>query len=120
TTYFLAILSISILSLSSCNEDNATKVNTIKEGFVYLDGKDFKIGDEKFFPIMMNYMVDVRFINDEYLLGPNIAYDSIHVYEGKTKSEVHKRLRAHLKLIKEFGFNSIRLVGFNTESYNDT
>ncbi len=105
--------------LVSCNLPSNEDDSPRKEGFVYLEGKEFMLDGEKFFPIMMNYMFDMREMDGEIFFGPSNSYDSLYIYEGKTKIEIQERLRVHFQLIKELGFNTIRLVGAISESYTD-
>jgi len=81
---------------------------------VYLDGKEFKINDESFFPIMLNYIGMIRELkNGSYSLSPAMDYDSLDVFESSTVNENLDQIRAHFALIKEMGFNSIRLAGLD-------
>jgi hypothetical protein len=78
--------------------------------FVYLKGKIFKHKGQDFFPIMLNYVVSFRKIGNEYLLSPIKEYENPDEFEFYTKDSLENQIRGHLLLIKEMGFNSIRLV----------
>jgi hypothetical protein len=123
--YYLSIIFIVLLySCNSNNNNNKTEKGSIhccnqqydeKEhdlsgtDFIYLDGKEFKLRNEKYFPIMLNYILSCREINGEFLLSPHIDYEDIGIFETNTKQEIEKQFRTHFQLIKEMGFNSLRL-----------
>ncbi|NVN94282.1 MAG: hypothetical protein HXX18_03255 [Bacteroidetes bacterium] len=104
------LLLLPIIFLISCNSDIYKKKDLSKTDFVYLEGKHFKIKDKTFFPIMLNYVVCFRNIENEYLLSPIKEYENPEIFETNTKDSLETQIRGHLQLIKEMGFNSIRLV----------
>jgi len=87
--------------------------------FIYLKDNHFELRGEKFFPVMLNYIVSFRNINDEFLLSPYLDYEKVGVFESNTKEEIEEQLRGHFQLIKEMGFNTIRLC-FDRASQNDS
>jgi len=104
------LLLLPIIFLISCNSDIYKKKDLSKTDFVYLEGKHFKIKDKAFFPIMLNYVVCFRKIENDYLLSPIKEYENPEIFETNTKDSLETQIRGHLQLIKEMGFNSIRLV----------
>lgn len=78
--------------------------------FVQLKNNQFYYQDSIFYPIMLNYVTYIRKIGNEYVISPDKEYDHPTIWEGNTKDSVLHVLRGHLTLIKELGFNSIRLV----------
>lgn len=66
------------------------------QGFVYLEDGIFKIDGERFFPLMLNYKVDVKRFGDDVVISPVSYYG-----DGTFAS--------HVELIKELGFNSMRI-----------
>ncbi len=85
--------------------------------FIYLDGKAFKHKGKDFFPVMINYAVCFRNIENQNLLSPIIEYENPTEFEGNTKDSLELQIRSHMHLIKEMGFNSIRLA-FDRVSYD--
>jgi len=97
-----------ILLIFSCQPKEQPK------DFVYIDNKQFAVNQERFFPLMINYIGLIReFEKGEFSLSPAMDYDSLDVFEAKTPSESIDRVRAHFALIKELGFNSVRLAGLD-------
>ena len=54
-------------------------------------------------------MVDLRVIDSILYVVPDLSYDSITKHESNTEEEILQQFRAHFQIIKELGFNSIRL-----------
>jgi hypothetical protein len=81
----------------------------LNEGFVYLDGKTFKIDEKPFFPLMLNYVVNFRNSDDTFWLSPVKDYEDPNIYEADTKDGTYTQVQGHMQLIREMGFNSIRL-----------
>jgi len=103
------ILLIITLLIISCKNDFIKK-DISKSDFVYLKAKKFKINEKDFFPIMLNYVVCFRNIDSELLISPIREYENPYIFESNSKDSIEYQTRAHLQLIKEMGFNSIRLV----------
>lgn len=92
------------------------------EGFVCLDEKTFMIDNEPFFPLMLNYVVSFRNTGSEFWLSPVRDYENPDIYESDTKAGTDAQINAHMQLIREMGFNSVRicfdrLVSTKTISY---
>lgn len=102
-TLFL-IISISIFS---CNNKSEQKVPA---KFVTISDKSFIVNHKPFFPLMLNYVVSLRKIEDSIVLSAPKYYENIDSYEANTLEENTEQLKAHLQLIKEMGFNTIRLI----------
>lgn len=125
---FIAILTLCIISLVSCKEktptqetDNNTtkffhekvkpkKTHIGKENFVYVDDNKFKLNGEVFYPIMLNYVVDLRDIESKAVISPARYYENPDKYEYNSEAETYAQMARHFRLIREMGFNSIRLV----------
>lgn len=86
-------------------------------GFVYIENSQFKLNGSPYFPVLMNYMVSLREVNDTLTVSPTLEYDSPHEFYGNTLDEAFHRIEVHFKAIQQMGFNSIRLVGFNKVTY---
>lgn len=102
----LQIFFISVLFMQ-CEATEKPKVD--KTGFVVLLGKEFQIDAEPFFPMMLNYVVEFRYVDNTYMLGPAQPYEKPYVYETFTADSLQIQMNAHLKLIKQMGFNTIRV-----------
>jgi len=106
--YFkLAIYTFSIcllaLFFSSCNDTKKAE-----SGFVYIEGKDFKLNGKDFYPIILNYNAILKADSTDLWISPNLAYEDKDPY---TKKAGNLRFKADMQMIKDLGFNTIRLVG---------
>lgn len=99
--YWLILI---LLTFSACKPKN-----TFEEQFVTIRNNHFELNDEVFFPMMLNYVVEYYNDGDDFTIGPSIDYDSIDYYEATDKEDIQKQLNGHLNLIKEMGFNTIRV-----------
>ncbi len=104
TTVFLLLLPFCIMAQSG--------------NFVSLDGRQFKLNGTNFFPVAMNYLVNiVRDQNGNLFIAPEHSYGPTNDYEcsgaGCTINETdsYNQIVADLQKIKNMGFNSIRLMG---------
>jgi hypothetical protein len=122
--FFLTFLG-SLLLATSCNKTPETNKNNLIEklpselGFIYTSGKDFRVKDKRFFPLMLNYSVSIRNINGVYFPTGIKEYENPDLFEGNCKDSSLNVIRGHFKLIKELGFNTIRLIGFDKVSRNE-
>ena len=94
------------LLLFSCTKDKKTK----NPNFVSVNNNKFELKNKDYFPLMLNYVVELRKIEDSIVLSAPKYYEDLSKYEANTFEENNTQLRAHLQLIKEMGFNSIRLI----------
>ena len=116
---FLPILVALLCSfLFSCNDSNGHKETIVSKtfndsiiypGFVHLTDSGFAIDETPFYPIMLNYVVDFRTIDGEFVISPAKYYEELGVYESKSKEETYEQMNAHFELISELGFNTIRI-----------
>ena len=89
-------------------------------GFVYVKNNGFQCNGESFFPIMLNYIVEYQEDEDgSFILAPCIEYDSAQYVEAVGKEAVSQQLAGHFQLIKELGFNTIR-VCFDRVLFDDS
>ena len=91
----------------------------VADGFVYLEDNHFKIEDNGFFPLMINYIVDFQSSGRDFLVTPSWNYDSCNYIDAVGAEAVGRQLRAHFSLISELGFNTVRIcldrVGFDSD-----
>ena len=117
---FLPILAVALLGsfLFSCDDNTENKNIYISKtyndsivypGFVHLTDKGFAIDDSAFYPLMLNYVVDFRTIDGEFVVSPAKYYENIGEFESNTKEEIYSQMSAHFELISEMGFNTIRV-----------
>ena len=101
-----------IILNSSCKEQiKHTQRNIlIKPGFTYIEKNSFMVNGKKFFPLMLNYIICLRDIEGKKVFSCIKEYENPDCFEFNTLPDNQKQLKSHLQLIKEMGFNSLRLV----------
>ena len=122
--YSIVTIILIVVWVISCKDTvklTRPKVDLSNTDFIYLNGNHFELRNEKFFAIMLNYIVSFRNINDEFVFSPHIDYEKMGVYEANTKEEIENQLREHFQLIHEMGFNTIRVcfdrIGCSEKKY---
>lgn len=116
TIFYIFILSFFI---SACGLKNDIKKDLSDTDFIYLNNNMFKLKGEKFFPIMLNYAICFRKIDNQYIVSPYKIYEDPKDYEFNNLDSAYNQLRGHLKIIKDMGFNSIRLIFDRMELINE-
>jgi hypothetical protein len=99
--------------------------------YITLDGKIFKDGDSTFYPMVMNYNIEVfaqsSDTNTIFYATPRKGYhpdygnDEGETIEpwGTDSATNYLIIQSHLTMIKDMGFNSIRLTGLTTTDFFD-
>lgn len=90
-------------------------------GYVRIDNGVFKIDGETFFPLMLNYKVGVMNFDGDIKFCASKHYDNPDIFEPKNSEEADAQFGAHMQLIKQMGFNTVRLcidVILNSEDGN--
>lgn len=114
------VLFCTLLTVSSCHK--SPPIHPAETDFIYVEGNGFKLHGETFFPMMLNYIVSFQKTQDgRFLIAPSVEYDSIGYVEAWGKKAVKEQLEGHFQLIKEMGFNTIRIcfdrTGQDEEGY---
>ena len=87
----------------SCQKDS---------GFVRLGDQSFIISGQPFVPLAVNYILSIRTDRQQPWIGPGVDYsDSIWLNQSHQRDI--RILRGHFEMIKDAGFNTVRLVGFS-------
>lgn len=117
--FLIVTLVITMLcAFSSCCDSSGSKKKVVHHtfndsivypGFVRLTDSGFAIDDSSFYPLMLNYVVDFRSIDGEFVVSPAKYYENIDEFESNTKEEIYSQMSAHFELISEMGFNTIRV-----------
>ncbi len=104
------LLVFSSIALLGCNTSKTNKKAISKTDFIYIQNNEFKCKNSRFFPVMINYVVGFRKLDGRIVITPIKEYEDPNYFEhGDYEGTIHQ-LKGHLRLIKEMGFNSIRLV----------
>ena len=106
--------------LCSCRDrqKNFPNKDLSETDFIYLEGKSFMHKKDTFFPVMLNYVITFRTIDGQIVISPLKEYEDYTVFETNTKEDVLSQLAGHFQLIKEMGFNSVRIC-FDRISRNE-
>lgn len=88
-----------------------------------VDGK-FELNKESFYPIILNYVVSLQTDGKDFWACSYKGYNPNAKFYYKTKETSHAQIKAEMSLIKELGFNTVRLVGIgepwvNNEKYDE-
>lgn len=76
-----------------------------------IDGK-FKLNGNDFYPMIMNYYVDVVSDGTNVWASPSHSYGNSAIYfECTNGPDCIEEIRSHFQAIKDMGFNTVRLVG---------
>lgn len=78
--------------------------------FVSMGEKGFRLEGRPFFPLAVNYMLAKRLVDDSLWIGPSMDYPDSNAIPSTPTADLED-LRAHMELIREMGFNTVRLVG---------
>lgn len=135
TSWSLLNVACMVLIFSSCTDDHNAYSAKDENGkfinYISIDGKKFKDGEASFYPMVLNYSVDVA-RSDEGSAGLHVtpraeyhsAYgdakdQSLDPWPGDSATS-HGIIQSHFAAIKDMGFNCIRLTGFTaTDFYNN-
>lgn len=107
--FSLTIMLISVFVMTSCKSWQHDDSECVGEGFVYLDEGVFKVDGKEFFALMLNYKVGMMDFDGDLVFSAAKYYDNPDVYEPATKEEARDQFDGHMQLIKELGFNTVRL-----------
>lgn len=78
--------------------------------FVQLNGHSFQLQGDEYYPVMLNYVPSYQTDADgSFVVAPHIDYDSVGYIEATGKEAVSEQLTGHFSLIKEMGFNTVRI-----------
>ena len=108
---YLFIIGVSIF-FSSCMMDR-------KSDFICMDGDHFVAAQDTFFPLMLNYVVSFQSHGNRFVVAPSIYYDSLGYADAVGRQAVRKQLLGHFGLIKDMGFNTVRICFDRTGQDDD-
>lgn len=86
--------------------------------FVYLKHKQFYLDGKPFFPLVLNYQVTLQSDKNGLWASPYADYLGRNGNLLSTKDSCLSQLKADMELIREMGFNTIRIVGIGEEKVN--
>ena len=83
----------------------------LKKNFISIKDNKFNLNSKDFYPLTLNYIVSMQIDRNGICPCPYIGYNPDTKYLYTTKDSSLMQLKAQMDLIKEMGFNSVRLVG---------
>lgn len=113
---FLIFCFLAILFLFSKKENSP--FFSSKNNFVKIDQQKFVLNENPFYPITLNYVAGIQTNGKEVWACPSKAYCQSKEEFHFSKDSVLTKLKGDMELIKEMGFNSIRIVGIGEEGVN--
>jgi hypothetical protein len=96
----------------------AQTVNTPSEKFIQLKGGKFYLNKEPFFPIALNFVVSLRANDTAMWPAVYISYLPEELWSSN-KDSCQKQLKNTLQLIKDMGFNTVRLTHIGEPEISD-
>ena len=100
------------LFFSSCMMDR-------QSDFIRIEGEHFTAAQDTFFPLMLNYIVSFQSHGNQFVVAPSIYYDSLGYADAVGRQAVRKQILGHFSLIKDMGFNTVRICFDRTGRDND-
>jgi hypothetical protein len=103
--FWISLMSILLLTINGLCQSQQNE-------YVIVKGKKFELNNQPFFPLTMNYSVDIVHDNNNNLfIAPHNSYRDPVGYAGTNQSQCFQAVVNDFMMIKNLGFNSIRLVG---------
>jgi len=106
-----------------------SRESTPSSNYISLEGQTFKDGASDFYPMVMNYSLDVHSKTKDssvyFFATPRSGYHP-NYGEGENQTtspwgddsaKSHAIINAHFASIKDMGFNTLRLTGFTSVDY---
>ena len=89
------------------------------EGFVSMKNDQFILNNEVFQPIVINYITSLQQDGKNLWVSSCKEYEKNAVHLPKVEQEYNENLFAEMTLIKDLGFNTVRIVGVGEPNIND-
>jgi hypothetical protein len=112
---FLSFLALLILA-AGCNP--TSKKADPNNPFVELVNGKFMLKGKEFYPVALNYMVSLQANENEMWPSSYTGYNIGFKNKFTSRDSCLMQLRADMKLIKEMGFNTVRIVSIGEETIN--
>ena len=79
------------------------------KSFVRIEDTHFETAQDTFFPLMLNYIVSYQSKGNRFIVSPSVTYDSLGYADAVGKRAVKEQLMGHFGLIRDLGFNTVRV-----------
>ena len=112
TLFFRIILLLGFIILISffLNGCKIEKKSFNNLTFISINQNGFYLNDSLFFPLTLNYIVDLQYGGGNLWASPANGYDSVKGHYYTSKDSCLMQLKKDMELIKKMGFNSVRIV----------
>jgi len=80
------------------------------ESFVSMDDDKFSLNGSSFYPVVLNYVLSVRMDKGQLWACPHFGYYSHSLSLFRSKDSSLATIKADMELIKDMGFNTVRLI----------
>ncbi len=101
---FLAILACGVIALVIVRSERTP------EGHVYMKDGRFELNGEPYFPMVLNYIMNLQSDGDRIWASPYQGYEPGYGFAHFDRDSCLMQFRSDLLLIKEMGFNALRIV----------
>lgn len=92
----------------------------IQAQYVYIENGEFKLDGQNYYPMILNYEVQIRKNSqNEYWVTPHHCYGNSNEFECHNKTDCLNELKAQFQMVKDMGFNAIRLCGISPKYNSD-
>jgi hypothetical protein len=92
----------------------------VQAQYVYLENGKFKLSGQNYYPMVLNYLVQIRKNSqNEYWVTPTHCYGNTNEFECHNKADCLNELKAQFQMVKDMGFNAIRLCGISPDYNSD-
>lgn len=104
------LLMLVMAVLAACT-GNVAKPRAKDPRMVQLGPAGFTLHDSAFFPLAVNYIVGARIADGKLWFGPAADYRTSREEHFCAKDTALGRFRADMEMIRDLGFNTVRIVG---------
>ncbi len=121
TIVFIIILAslVFVIFFIGSEEDKALSVATPMDAYIVLDENGFTLGNKPFVPIVLNYKVSLQTDSNVVWPCPYLGYNKGGGPNYMSRDSSLLELKADLELIRDLGFNCVRIVGIGEHSVDD-
>jgi hypothetical protein len=109
--YFFVFLFFALSGIVYCLLIRKSVSQRANPHFVSIRDNKFSLNGKMFYPVSVNYLVGFQSDKSGIWLCPSVDYRVDSKIQYQTKEEGLRHLKADMDLIREMGFNAIRLVG---------
>lgn len=88
-------------------------------GFVSIKDGGFTVNNKPFYPIVLNYIVNIQSDGKSFWVAPTADYEKNKKFRFINKDSTLMQFKAEMNLIKNLGFNTVRIVGIGEVRVNE-